>query len=108
MEAELSADVIPGHPALKAEQFEPFEDDESRAFFDYEGGFLDEDTVVVGTAESDEEFGAGRHWLVDTTLMRQAEPLVHPFEVSGPPRALGDGTWYTLSETENALHLWTR
>ncbi|WP_037627848.1 hypothetical protein [Streptomyces aureus] len=108
VEAELSADVIPGHPALKAEQFDLFEDDESRAFFDYEGGFLDEDTVVVGTAESDEEFGAGRHWLVDTTLMQQAEPLVHPFEVSGPPRALGDGTWYTLSATENALHLWTR
>ncbi|MFI0968172.1 hypothetical protein ACH4S8_43545 [Streptomyces sp. NPDC021080] len=108
VEAELSAAVIPRHPAREAEQFELFDDNEAAAFFDYEGGFLDEDTVVVGTVESDEGFGTGRHWLVDTARMQLAERLVYPFEVSGLPRALGDGTWYTVSDTENALHLWTR
>ncbi|MFD7873617.1 hypothetical protein ACFV5G_05725 [Streptomyces sp. NPDC059766] len=107
VEAELSAAVIPRLPAPEAEQFASFEDDESPAFFDYEGGFVDEYTAVVGTVESDEGVGTGRHWLVDTARMRLAEQLVYPFEVSGLPRALGDGTWYTVSDSENALHLWT-
>ncbi|MFL1897993.1 hypothetical protein ACJWDR_02745 [Streptomyces tauricus] len=107
VEAELSATALPPHPALETEEFASFEDDEAEAFFDYEGGFLDEDTVVVGTVESDEEFGTGRHWLVDAARMRPTDRLVYPFDVPGMPRALGDGTWYTTSATENALHLWT-
>ncbi|MGV9273366.1 hypothetical protein [Streptomyces griseosporeus] len=107
VEAELSAVLIPRHPALEADDFESFVDEESAAFFDYEGGFVDEGTAVIGTVESDEDYGTGRHWLVDTAPLRLAEQLVYPFEVSGPPKALGDGTWYTLSAAENALHLWT-
>lgn len=107
VEAELSATALPRHPALETEQFETFEDDEALAFFDYEGGFLDEDTVVVGTVESDEEFGTGRHWLIDAARMRLTDQLVYPFEVPSLPRVLGDGTWYTVSATETAVHLWT-
>ncbi|MEU9058288.1 hypothetical protein AB0D13_05135 [Streptomyces sp. NPDC048430] len=107
VEAELSAAALPRHPALDTGHSETFEDDEVQAFFDYEGGFLDDDNAVVGTAESDEEFGTGRHWLVDAARMRLTDRLVYPFEVSGLPRALGDGTWYTVSATETALHLWT-
>ncbi|MGW1714583.1 hypothetical protein [Streptomyces sp. NPDC002156] len=100
VEAELDADTVPRHP-----ESEP-EDDEAGAFFDYYGGFVDEGTAVVGTVESDEEFGRGRHWLVDTAPMRIADELIYPYPVSGPPTALGDGTWYTQSATENALHVW--
>ncbi|MGW2650037.1 hypothetical protein ACWC2T_35325 [Streptomyces sp. NPDC001393] len=76
------------------------------AFFDYEGGFLDQSTLVVGTVESDEEFGTGRQWLVDTARMRLTDRLTYPFEVSGLPKALGDGTRYTVSDLDNALHVW--
>ncbi|MEH0424459.1 hypothetical protein [Streptomyces sp. B21-083] len=104
---ELSAAALPRHPALETEQPETVEDDEAQAFFDYEGGFLDEDSVIVGTVESDEESGMGRHWLIDAARMRLTDRLIYPFEVSGLPKALGDGTWYTVSATETALHLWT-
>ncbi|MFE7068941.1 hypothetical protein ACFU96_02450 [Streptomyces sp. NPDC057620] len=107
VEASLSAAELPPHPAPPTEQSETFEGDETQAFFDYEGGFADEDTVIVGTVESDEEFGTGRHWLIDATRMRLTDRLAYPFEVPGSPRALGDGTWYTASATESALHLWT-
>ncbi|MFE5393101.1 hypothetical protein ACFQ9U_00900 [Streptomyces sp. NPDC056568] len=107
VEAALGAETLPPHPAPESGQPESFDDEEAWAFFDYEGGFLDEDTAVVGTVESDEEFGAGRHWLVDAARMRLIDRLAHPFEVSGPPRALGDGTWYTVSPGDNALHLWS-
>ncbi|WP_277328979.1 hypothetical protein [Streptomyces sp. JH14] len=39
--------------------------------------------------------------------MRLIDQLVYPFEVSSLPKALGDGTWYTVSATETALHLRT-
>ncbi|MFD6287797.1 hypothetical protein [Streptomyces sp. NPDC060205] len=107
VEAALSADALPPHPALTTGRPETFEDDETQAFFDYEGGFVDEDTVVVGTVESDEEFGTGRHWLIDAARRGPVDRLVYPFEVPGPPRALGDGTWYTASATESALHVWS-
>ncbi|MFE4833020.1 hypothetical protein [Streptomyces sp. NPDC056672] len=100
--AETGADAVPRHPAIEEET----EDDEAQAFFDYGGGFLDEDTLVVGTVESDEEFGMGRHWLIDTTGMRPINQLAYPFEVTGLPKALGDGTWYTTSGLDNALHVW--
>ncbi|MFF3584732.1 hypothetical protein [Streptomyces mirabilis] len=100
VEAELGASVVPPHHAIESEA------DEAQAFFDYEGGFLDESALVVGTVESDEEFGTGRHWLVDTASMRLIDRLTYPFEVSGLPKALGDGTWYTVSDPDNALHIW--
>ncbi|MFE0382202.1 hypothetical protein ACFW1M_43155 [Streptomyces inhibens] len=101
VEAELGADVVPRHPEAE----EDYNDLE--VFWDYEGGFIDEDTSIVGTVESDEEFGTGRHWLVDVNRMVSIEELTYPIPVSGLPRALGDGTWYTVSETDNVMHVWT-
>lgn len=100
VEATINAAAVPQH--LESEP----EDDEDEAFFDYEGGFIDETNAVVSTVESDEQFGAGRHWLLDTTLMRITELVSYPQPVSGLPTALGDGTWYTRSATENALQVW--
>ncbi|MEU2159984.1 hypothetical protein [Streptomyces sp. NPDC019208] len=100
VEVELGATVLPPHPGAEPE------DDGAEVFFDYEGGFIDEATALVGTVESDEEFGPGRHWLVDTTRLRLQGEVVCPRDVSGMPSALGDGTWYTVSATENALHVW--
>ncbi|MFD3694606.1 hypothetical protein ACFWUZ_00320 [Streptomyces sp. NPDC058646] len=102
VEGELGADVLPGHP-----EAEPGDED-ACVFFDYEGGFVDEGTAVVGTVESDEESGAGRHWFVDLTGLRVTGEIAYPFPVSGLPRALGDGTWYTASAEDDALHVWAR
>ncbi|MGW2338281.1 hypothetical protein ACWCXS_30475 [Streptomyces sp. NPDC001685] len=103
--AALDADVVPPHPAAEEDAGDSG-DDETRAYFDYEGGFVDEDTVVAGTVESDEESGPGRHWLVDAASMRLLGRLAYPVEVTGPPRALGDGTWYTVSAADSALLVW--
>ncbi|MEU6225492.1 hypothetical protein [Streptomyces sp. NPDC047042] len=107
VEAELHTDEVPRHPDSEPSEPEDDDDDEAEAFFDYEGGFIDGANAVVGTVESDEEFGAGRHWLVDTAApLRIADELVYPHPVSGLPTALGDGTWYTQSAADNALHVW--
>ncbi|MEU3605649.1 hypothetical protein AB0E83_09360 [Streptomyces sp. NPDC035033] len=100
--AGLDADVLPPHPAVG----EGTTDDEAQAFFDHEGGFVDENVLVVGTVESDAEFGTGRHWLVDAVHVRLIDRIAYPFEVTGLPRALGDGTWYTASPVDHALHVW--
>ncbi|UQW99500.1 hypothetical protein [Streptomyces sp. RerS4] len=100
-EAELRADVLPAHPGADPD------DEDAEVFFDYLGGLIDEDTAVVGTVESDEEFGAGRHWLVDLTGTRPACRLTYPVPVSGLPQALGDGTWFTASPTCGVLHVWS-
>ncbi|MDX3784203.1 hypothetical protein [Streptomyces europaeiscabiei] len=100
VEAELSVDVVPGHPEADAN------DDEVEAFWDYEGGFIDESIGITGTVESDEESGEGRHWLVDLPRIRLTDQVAYPYPVSGLPRALGNGTWYTVSETDNTLRVW--
>jgi hypothetical protein len=82
--------------------------DEDPAYFDYAGGFVDEDTAVFGSVESDDEHGDLRHWLVDTARMARVERIGYPFPVEVPPTALGDGTWYTTSRADNALHIWSR
>ncbi|MER5967575.1 hypothetical protein [Streptomyces sp. NPDC002057] len=74
--------------------------------WDWAGGFLDETTLVASTVESDEEWGQGRHWLVDTTGRHGFVPVDYPSPVSGEPTALGGGVWSTLSETRDVLHVW--
>ncbi|MFD6971556.1 hypothetical protein [Streptomyces sp. NPDC059979] len=100
--SELRADVLPGHPDADPD------DEDAEVFFDHEGGFVDEGRAVVGTVESDEEFGDGRHWIwiVGLTGIPSARRLTYPFPMSGLPRATGDGTWFTTSATENAVHVW--
>ncbi|MEV6528015.1 hypothetical protein ACGFWD_10815 [Streptomyces sp. NPDC048448] len=98
---ELDAEeAVAPHPAL------PPENDEPEVHWDYYAGFLDEHTVITGTVEADEEFGAGRHWLVDARDMRLLGEVGYPFPVSGVPLALGDGSWCTVDEDTNELQVW--
>lgn len=100
--AELDAeDTLPRHP--DAEDDDP---DADEVMWDYVCGHVDEEWVVAGTTEHDEEYGAVRHWLLRTTEMDPARPVVYPTPVSGVPWGLGDGTWYTTARDGGALHLW--
>ncbi|WP_033820012.1 hypothetical protein [Kitasatospora sp. MBT63] len=80
--------------------------------WDYYGGFLDEETVIAGTSESeqkdDEEYGGARHWLLAAEPLRPAGRVAYPFPVSGPPHPLGDGTWATVTGQARTVHLWER
>ncbi|MGO4421338.1 hypothetical protein AB4Z54_22180, partial [Streptomyces sp. MCAF7] len=96
-----AATAVPRHPEM------PPDNDEDEPCWDYYAGFLDEDTVIAGTAGSDEELGAERHWLLDAARMSLTGQIDYPFPISGWPMALGDGTWLTRSEAGDALHLWT-
>ncbi|MCX5184513.1 hypothetical protein [Streptomyces sp. NBC_00268] len=99
--SELDAEeVIPDHPALHPDNDEP------EVRWDYYGGFLDEHTVIAGTSEADEEYGAGRHWLVDVRDMRLLGEVTYPFPTSGVPGTLGDGSWYTIAEDTKELQVW--
>ncbi|MFE2284709.1 hypothetical protein ACFXDJ_11095 [Streptomyces sp. NPDC059443] len=103
--------ALPRHPAT-AEEHEEHEDPtdpkESEVHWDYEGGFLDEDTLIAGTAESDEEYGDVRHWLLDAHTLTVTGRIAYPFPPAGAPNALGDGTWTTSSPGNTAsVHLWT-
>ncbi|MCX5090148.1 hypothetical protein OOK36_14780 [Streptomyces sp. NBC_00365] len=99
--SELDAEeVIPDHPALHPD------DDEPEVRWDYYGGFLDEHTVIAGTSEADEEYGAGRHWLVDVRDMRLLGEVTYPLPISGVPGTLGDGSWYTIAEDTKELQVW--
>ncbi|MEU3072151.1 hypothetical protein [Streptomyces laurentii] len=110
--AALDASAIPPRaPESRDEEEGEDEQDEEEAdpaYFDYAGGFVDEDTAVFGSVESDDEHGDLRHWLVDTARMARVERIGYPFPVEVPPTALGDGTWYTTSRADNALHVWSR
>ncbi|MEU7019523.1 hypothetical protein ABZ990_02535 [Streptomyces sp. NPDC046203] len=107
--AALDASGIPSRGPEDVPEREDSEEDEepNEAYFDYAGGFVDEDTVIAGTVESDEEHDNLRHWLVGADRMAYAEVVDYPFPIEVPPTALGDGTWYTTSSADNALHLWS-
>ncbi|MET7754689.1 hypothetical protein ABZT27_08240 [Streptomyces sp. NPDC005389] len=100
--------TIPRHPdaPTHADPDAGAGEDELDVCWDWAGGFLDETTLVVSTAESDEEWGQGRHWLVDTAGARGFVPIDYPSPVSCQPTAWGGGVWSTLSETRDVLHVW--
>ncbi|MGW5481047.1 hypothetical protein [Streptomyces sp. NPDC004008] len=82
-------------------------DNEALPYWDWAGGFLDETTMIGSTVEGDEEWGEGRHWLIDPSGTRELVQITYPFPVTGPPTALGDGTWFTPSASRDAVHVWT-
>ncbi|WP_141292697.1 hypothetical protein [Streptomyces gardneri] len=99
--------VIPRHPeAASADEDDDDDDDEMLVCWDWAGGFLDESTLVASTAESDDEWGQGRHWLIDTAGAAGFVPITYPSPVSCEPTALGNGTWSTVSESRDVLHVW--
>ncbi|MGO4751911.1 hypothetical protein AB4212_25435, partial [Streptomyces sp. 2MCAF27] len=75
-------------------------------YWDYDAAFVDEDTLVAGTSACDARYGTARHWLVDVHGMTPHGEISYPVPVSGPARAAGDGTWYTISEDGTSVHLW--
>ncbi|MER7309882.1 hypothetical protein E5082_31560 [Streptomyces griseoluteus] len=77
-----------------------------RVYWDYEAAFVDENTIVAGTSESDASHGSARHWLVDADSMTLREEISYPFPVSGPARSAGAGTWYTVSKDRLSVYLW--
>ncbi|WP_329451651.1 hypothetical protein OG894_24425 [Streptomyces sp. NBC_01724] len=95
-----AADAVPRHPDADPDDF-----DADDVMWDYECGFVDKETAISST-DQDEEYGPVRHWLLDATGMRPAGQVTYPFPVSGTPTALGDGTWYTVSGSGDAVHLW--
>ncbi|MBV6699747.1 hypothetical protein KV557_22040 [Kitasatospora aureofaciens] len=104
---ELDADgTVPVPPTA-----EPLGEDENGEpdfdlRWDYHAGFVDEDTVVTATAESDEEWGLARHWLVAAEPLRLLGEIRYPFPVRGYPYTLGDGTWATVGEGGDTVHVW--
>ncbi|MFF4341817.1 hypothetical protein ACFY00_18010 [Kitasatospora sp. NPDC001540] len=87
--------------------------DDSRVHWDFDATFLDEDTLLVGTSESDLGSGLARHWLVDVRsgalpelALRGAVAYPAGSAVAGPVRAAGDGTWATVAADGGAVHLW--
>lgn len=101
--AEWTAEeALPPHPAAEDEA----EDDDGRTYWDWAGGFVDENTVMAGTAECDEEWGEVRHWLIDVPSKGRPEQIRYPQPVSGFAVGLSDGTWYTVGEAE--VRVWCR
>ncbi|MFF8379360.1 hypothetical protein ACF07V_24895 [Streptomyces sp. NPDC015661] len=94
--------VLPAHPDAPSE-----DEDEAPVCWDWAGGFVEETALVVSTAESDDEWGEARHWLIDTTGTHGLLPITYPSPPSGLPTALGNGAWATASESGDALHVWT-
>ncbi|MFF8506833.1 hypothetical protein ACF064_01975 [Streptomyces sp. NPDC015492] len=94
--------AIPRHPDASGEA----DEDEVERCWDWAGGFLDETTLVASTAECDEEWGLGRHWLVAATDARAVVPITYPSRVTAEPTALGGGVWSTPSEARDVLHVW--
>ncbi|MEU6589137.1 hypothetical protein ABZ923_07875 [Streptomyces sp. NPDC046881] len=96
--------AVPRHPEADPEN------DEALPYWDWAGGFLDETTLICSTVEGDEEWGQGRHWLLDTAGTRTPEEVVYPVPVgTWPPTAtLGDGGWVTPADSGEALYVWER
>lgn len=77
-----------------------------RVYWDYEAAFIDENTIIAGTSESDAPYGEPRHWMVETQELSVVDQITYPITVSGPARSAGDGIWYTVSNDGEAVHLW--
>ncbi|WP_405736166.1 hypothetical protein OG607_44225 [Streptomyces sp. NBC_01537] len=99
--AELESETLPLHPGA-----DPDEDTAEDTLWDYDAGYVDEDTVLAATTDTDEEYGAGRHWIVDAPEMRLRGEVVYPFPNTGRATALGDGTWLTFDDDGSAVHQW--
>ncbi|MGW5210125.1 hypothetical protein ACWEQO_02600 [Streptomyces sp. NPDC004051] len=83
-------------------------DDEDPPYWDYGCGFVDADTVIASTADSDEDPERARHWLLDARTLRIRGMVTYPTgPVDSDVRPLGDGTWLTYDDGDGTLNRWT-
>ncbi|MFC8717883.1 hypothetical protein [Kitasatospora sp. NPDC057198] len=117
--AELDAEgaVPPPHPHNSTSTSTSTSTSNDRVYWDFDAAFLDEDTLVAGTSESDQQSGRARHWLVDVlTDPADSRPsglalrgeVAYPAGpvVAGAVVAAGSGTWATVAADGGAVHLW--
>ncbi|MPY34148.1 hypothetical protein FNH09_23730 [Streptomyces adustus] len=120
-------DVHPGHPGfLTVEHYgtdlrlhaldgtvlaegEPeSSDDEDPPCWDYGCGFVDADTVIASTVDSDDDPDWARHWLLDARTLRTRGAITYPTgRVDSYVCPLGDGTWLTYDDASGTLDRWT-
>jgi hypothetical protein len=93
--------AVPRHPDAEPDN------DEAFPCWDWAGGFIDETTLICSTVEGDEEWGEGRHWVIDTSGARTPVEVSYPLPVGTQAGiALGDGLWCTASESGDGLLVW--
>ncbi|MFD0431235.1 hypothetical protein ACFQ60_39960 [Streptomyces zhihengii] len=94
------------HGARRGRALPPEDPDDDPAFWDYGCGFVDADTVIASTTDSDEDL-AGRHWLLDARTLRVRGTVAYPpGRGGGHVRPLGDGTWLTFDPARETLDRW--
>ncbi|MEU6089766.1 hypothetical protein ABZ865_23740 [Streptomyces sp. NPDC047085] len=83
-------------------------DDEDRRWV-HGCGFVDADTVIASTIESDDGPKRARHWLLDARTLDIRGSLAYPTgPVNREVRPLGDGTWLTYDRAGETLNRWSR
>lgn len=83
-------------------------DDEDPAYWDYVCGFVDADTVIASTTESDDDPERARHCLLDARTLKIRDTVTYPSgPVEGYVRPLGDGTWLTYDAATQVLSRWS-
>lgn len=104
--ADLGLHTLEG--AVLAEGAPESPEDEDPPYWDYGCGFVDADTVIASTIESDEDPGRAGHWLLDARTLRIRGTIVYPAgPVDSYVRPLGDGTWLTYDRRSETLDRWT-
>ncbi|MGW3658870.1 hypothetical protein ACWD6R_25765 [Streptomyces sp. NPDC005151] len=84
-------------------------DEEDSPCWDYGCGFVDADTVIASTVESDEDPERARHWLLDARTLEIRGTVAYPAgPVDSCVRPLGDGTWLTYDDGSETLNRWTQ
>ncbi|MFB7241644.1 hypothetical protein ACFCYX_04120 [Streptomyces populi] len=104
--ADLTLHALDG--TVLAEGVPEPSDEEDPPCWDYGCGFVDADTVIASTVESDEDPDRALHWMLDARTLRVRDAVVYPTgRVRGYARPLGDGTWLTYDGGSGALSRWT-
>ncbi|WP_331770072.1 hypothetical protein OG948_40990 (plasmid) [Embleya sp. NBC_00888] len=87
---------------------EPADDEEDPSCWDHNCGFVDADTVIATTVDSDGEPERARHWLLDARTLEVRGPLAYPVgPLDSYVRPLGDGTWLTYDGAGGRLDRWS-
>ncbi|GGW51877.1 hypothetical protein [Streptomyces xantholiticus] len=105
--ADLELHALDG--AVLAEGTPEPAEDEDPLCWDYGCGFVDADTVIASTLESDGDPQRARHWLLDARTLEIRGTVAYPTgPVDSYVRPLGDGTWLTYDDGSETLNRWTQ